>query len=86
MAGKIKPLPVFDYIFSRDDVEKSKASGDWKAVHNFYSTTFDSFLEINAAFKVENNSLYCLVITVLCIFKMFTKISVKDLQPRIQDH
>lgn len=56
MAGKIKPLPVFEYIFSRDDMEKSKASGDWKAVHNFYSTTFDSFLEINAAFKVDNNS------------------------------
>jgi len=36
-------------------VEKAKSSGDWKAVHDFYSTTFDSFLEINAAFKVENN-------------------------------
>lgn len=40
----------------QDDVEKSKASGDWKAVHNFYSTTFDSFLEINAAFKKDTNS------------------------------
>lgn len=42
--------------FSRDDVEKAKSSGDWKAIHDFYSTTFDSFLEINAAFKVEKNS------------------------------
>uniref|UniRef100_A0A8C3QKT4 Probable E3 ubiquitin-protein ligase HECTD2 n=1 Tax=Cyanoderma ruficeps TaxID=181631 RepID=A0A8C3QKT4_9PASS len=40
----------------QDDMEKSKASGDWKAVHNFYSTTFDSFLEINAAFKKDTNS------------------------------
>ncbi|XP_071419988.1 probable E3 ubiquitin-protein ligase HECTD2 isoform X2 [Pithys albifrons albifrons] len=40
----------------QDDVEKSKASGDWKAVHDFYSTTFDSFLEINAAFKKDTNS------------------------------
>ncbi|KAJ7420949.1 putative E3 ubiquitin-protein ligase HECTD2 isoform X4 [Pitangus sulphuratus] len=40
----------------QDDVEKSKASGDWKAVHYFYSTTFDSFLEINAAFKKDTNS------------------------------
>ncbi|NXW29518.1 HECD2 ligase, partial [Phaetusa simplex] len=39
-----------------DDVEKAKSSGDWKAVHDFYSTTFDSFLEINAAFKKDTNS------------------------------
>ncbi|XP_067908690.1 probable E3 ubiquitin-protein ligase HECTD2 isoform X4 [Heterodontus francisci] len=35
----------------QEDVEKAKISGDWKVVHDFYSTTFDSFLEINAAFK-----------------------------------
>ncbi|XP_009640206.1 probable E3 ubiquitin-protein ligase HECTD2 [Egretta garzetta] len=40
----------------QDDVEKAKSSGDWKAVHDFYSTTFDSFLEINAAFKKDTNS------------------------------
>ncbi|XP_054238212.1 probable E3 ubiquitin-protein ligase HECTD2 [Indicator indicator] len=40
----------------QDDVEKAKSSGDWKAVHNFYSTTFDSFLEINAAFKKDTSS------------------------------
>lgn len=37
-------------------MEKAKSSGDWKAVHDFYSTTFDSFLEINAAFKKDANS------------------------------
>lgn len=36
----------------REDVEKAKSSGDWKAVHDFYLTTFDSFPELNAAFKV----------------------------------
>ncbi|KAM6092253.1 putative E3 ubiquitin-protein ligase HECTD2 [Theristicus caerulescens] len=40
----------------QDDVEKAKSSGDWKAVHDFYSTSFDSFLEINAAFKKDTNS------------------------------
>ncbi|KAM9011355.1 putative E3 ubiquitin-protein ligase HECTD2 isoform 2-T2 [Ara ararauna] len=40
----------------QDDVEKAKSSGDWKAVHDFYTTTFDSFLEINAAFKKDANS------------------------------
>ncbi|XP_068254220.1 probable E3 ubiquitin-protein ligase HECTD2 isoform X3 [Nyctibius grandis] len=40
----------------QDDVEQAKSSGDWKAVHDFYSTTFDSFLEINAAFKKDTNS------------------------------
>ncbi|KAM9188309.1 putative E3 ubiquitin-protein ligase HECTD2 isoform 3-T3 [Mergus octosetaceus] len=42
----------------QDDIEKSKSSGDWKAVHDFYSTTFDSFLEINAAFKKDTNSAF----------------------------
>lgn len=41
------------YLFkSRDDVEKATISGDWKHVHDFYMTTFESFLELNAAFKV----------------------------------
>ncbi|XP_078079045.1 putative E3 ubiquitin-protein ligase HECTD2 [Mustelus asterias] len=35
----------------QEDVENAKISGDWKIVHDFYSTTFDSFLEMNAAFK-----------------------------------
>uniref|UniRef100_A0A8C3KRH4 HECT-type E3 ubiquitin transferase n=1 Tax=Calidris pygmaea TaxID=425635 RepID=A0A8C3KRH4_9CHAR len=40
----------------QDDVEKAKSSGDWRPVHDFYSTTFDSFLEINAAFKKDTIS------------------------------
>uniref|UniRef100_A0A8C4P5N5 HECT-type E3 ubiquitin transferase n=1 Tax=Dromaius novaehollandiae TaxID=8790 RepID=A0A8C4P5N5_DRONO len=39
----------------QDDMEKAKSSGDWKAVHDFYTTSFDSFLEINAAFKKDAN-------------------------------
>ncbi|ELK36667.1 Putative E3 ubiquitin-protein ligase HECTD2 [Myotis davidii] len=37
----------------QEDVEKAKSSGDWKAVHDFYLTTFDSFPELNAAFKKD---------------------------------
>ncbi|XP_076981572.1 putative E3 ubiquitin-protein ligase HECTD2 isoform X3 [Tamandua tetradactyla] len=40
----------------QDDIEKVKSSGDWKAVHDFYLTTFDSFPELNAAFKREANA------------------------------
>nr|XP_006117511.1 probable E3 ubiquitin-protein ligase HECTD2 isoform X2 [Pelodiscus sinensis] len=36
-----------------EDMEKAKSSGDWKTVHGFYLTTFDSFLELNAAFKKD---------------------------------
>jgi hypothetical protein len=36
----------------REDVEKVKSSGDWKTVHDFYLKTFDSFPDLNAAFKV----------------------------------
>uniref|UniRef100_A0A8P0SCH9 HECT domain E3 ubiquitin protein ligase 2 n=2 Tax=Canis lupus familiaris TaxID=9615 RepID=A0A8P0SCH9_CANLF len=37
----------------QEDVEKAKSTGDWKAVHDFYLTTFDSFPELNAAFKKD---------------------------------
>ncbi|KAL4640071.1 putative E3 ubiquitin-protein ligase HECTD2 isoform X1 [Arapaima gigas] len=40
----------------QEDIEKATASGDWKTVHEFYLTTFDSFLELNAAFKKEANA------------------------------
>lgn len=40
----------------QEDIEKAMASGHWKAVHEFYLTTFDSFLELNAAFKKEANA------------------------------
>ncbi|KAH0623603.1 hypothetical protein JD844_006529 [Phrynosoma platyrhinos] len=35
----------------QEDIEKAKLTGEWKIVYDFYSTTFDSFLEINATFK-----------------------------------
>ncbi|XP_051679333.2 probable E3 ubiquitin-protein ligase HECTD2 isoform X6 [Oryctolagus cuniculus] len=37
----------------QEDIEKVKSSGDWKAVHDFYLTTFDSFPQLNAAFKKD---------------------------------
>ena len=37
----------------REDVERATVSGDFKDVRQFYLTTFDSFIEINAAFKVQ---------------------------------
>ncbi|RXN38186.1 putative E3 ubiquitin- ligase HECTD2 [Labeo rohita] len=42
----------------QDDVERATISGDWKHVHDFYLTTFDSFLELNGAFKKEANAPY----------------------------
>ncbi|XP_077057317.1 putative E3 ubiquitin-protein ligase HECTD2 isoform X2 [Siphateles boraxobius] len=42
----------------QDDVERATISGDWKQVHDFYLTTFDSFLELNGAFKKEANALF----------------------------
>ncbi|XP_073722885.1 probable E3 ubiquitin-protein ligase HECTD2 isoform X2 [Misgurnus anguillicaudatus] len=35
----------------QEDLERATISGDWKQVHDFYLITFDSFLELNAAFK-----------------------------------
>uniref|UniRef100_A0A4W5QL68 HECT-type E3 ubiquitin transferase n=1 Tax=Hucho hucho TaxID=62062 RepID=A0A4W5QL68_9TELE len=40
----------------QEDIERATVSGDWKHVHDFYLTTFDSFLELNAAFKKEANA------------------------------
>uniref|UniRef100_A0A4W5M9Y4 HECT-type E3 ubiquitin transferase n=1 Tax=Hucho hucho TaxID=62062 RepID=A0A4W5M9Y4_9TELE len=37
----------------QEDIEKATVSGDWKHVHDFYLTTFGSFLELNAAFKKD---------------------------------
>ncbi|XP_044276571.1 probable E3 ubiquitin-protein ligase HECTD2 isoform X2 [Varanus komodoensis] len=47
------PLPIQRKTIKdfQEDVEKAKLSGDWKIVYDFYSTTFDSFLEVNTAFK-----------------------------------
>lgn len=40
-------------VSNREDVERAVHSGDWREVREFYLTTFDSFIEINAAFKVK---------------------------------
>ncbi|XP_043845992.1 probable E3 ubiquitin-protein ligase HECTD2 isoform X1 [Dromiciops gliroides] len=40
----------------QEDVEKVKSSGEWKEVHDFYLTTFDSFLELSATFKKDANT------------------------------
>ncbi|XP_029410199.1 probable E3 ubiquitin-protein ligase HECTD2 isoform X3 [Nannospalax galili] len=37
----------------QEDVEKAKSSGDWKTVHDFYLTAFDSFPELSTAFKKD---------------------------------
>lgn len=42
-----------DVCDSRDDMERAVLLCDWREVREFYLTTFDSFIEINAAFKVE---------------------------------
>ncbi|KAM8852011.1 putative E3 ubiquitin-protein ligase HECTD2 isoform 1-T1 [Synchiropus picturatus] len=42
----------------QDDVERAIHSGDWREVRDFYLTTFDSFIEINAAFKREANGIF----------------------------
>ncbi|MBN3302772.1 HECD2 ligase, partial [Amia calva] len=40
----------------QEDLEKATISGNWKVVHDFFLTTFDSFLELNAAFKKDANA------------------------------
>ncbi|XP_052227166.1 probable E3 ubiquitin-protein ligase HECTD2 isoform X2 [Dreissena polymorpha] len=42
----------------REDVRAARETGNWKCVQEFYSTTFDSFLEINAAFKRDPHKEY----------------------------
>uniref|UniRef100_A0A3B3ZTD6 HECT-type E3 ubiquitin transferase n=1 Tax=Periophthalmus magnuspinnatus TaxID=409849 RepID=A0A3B3ZTD6_9GOBI len=39
----------------QEDMERAVQTGDWREVREFYLTTFDSFIEINAAFKREAN-------------------------------
>ncbi|TMS04831.1 putative E3 ubiquitin-protein ligase HECTD2 [Larimichthys crocea] len=39
----------------QEDMDRAVQSGDWREVREFYLTTFDSFIEINAAFKREAN-------------------------------
>ncbi|XP_004838552.1 probable E3 ubiquitin-protein ligase HECTD2 isoform X2 [Heterocephalus glaber] len=46
----VQPKTMKDF---QEDVEKVKSSGDWKTVHDFYLTTFDSFPELNTVFKKD---------------------------------
>ncbi|XP_061545258.1 probable E3 ubiquitin-protein ligase HECTD2 isoform X2 [Phycodurus eques] len=39
-----------------EEAERAALSGDWREVRDFYLTTFDSFIELNAAFKREANA------------------------------
>lgn len=51
---------------SRDDLDLALQSGDWKEVREFYLTTFNSFIEINAAFKVKHTLLSSSLSNALC--------------------
>ncbi|XP_052773561.1 probable E3 ubiquitin-protein ligase HECTD2 isoform X2 [Mya arenaria] len=42
----------------REDVRAARETGNWKCVQEFYATTFDSFLEVNAAFKRDPQKEY----------------------------
>lgn len=42
----------------REDILLARETGDWKDVHEFYCTTFVSFVEINAAFKRDPHKEY----------------------------
>lgn len=37
-------------------MDRATQSGDWREVRDFYLTTFESFIEINAAFKVKTHT------------------------------
>uniref|UniRef100_A0A671X9Y0 HECT-type E3 ubiquitin transferase n=1 Tax=Sparus aurata TaxID=8175 RepID=A0A671X9Y0_SPAAU len=39
----------------QEDMDRAVHSGDWREVREFYLTTFDSFIEINAAFKANGS-------------------------------
>uniref|UniRef100_A0A3Q2QK97 HECT domain E3 ubiquitin protein ligase 2 n=1 Tax=Fundulus heteroclitus TaxID=8078 RepID=A0A3Q2QK97_FUNHE len=52
------PAHLPAHLSAREDVDRAVQSGDWREVRDFYLTTFDSFIEINAAFKREANGLF----------------------------
>nr|XP_006006375.1 PREDICTED: probable E3 ubiquitin-protein ligase HECTD2 [Latimeria chalumnae] len=61
MKAPVPPEPVIPMRTKtvkefQEDMEKAKTSGDWRVVSDFFLTTFDSFLELNAAFKKEANA------------------------------
>ncbi|XP_028825810.1 probable E3 ubiquitin-protein ligase HECTD2 [Denticeps clupeoides] len=56
VADPIIPLRARTTKEFQEGVEKATHSGDWKPVHDFYASTFGSFLELSAAFKKEANA------------------------------
>lgn len=55
------------FVFAREDMEGAVQSGDWREVREFYLTTFDSFIEINAAFKVEHINTHAIWLSAACL-------------------
>lgn len=49
----LSTVNIVDVSVYREDVERATLSGDWRHVHAFFLTTFSSFIELNAAFKVR---------------------------------
>ncbi|XP_055470109.1 probable E3 ubiquitin-protein ligase HECTD2 isoform X4 [Psammomys obesus] len=45
-----QPKTVKDFA---EELEKAESTGNWKTVHAFYITAFDSFSELNTAFKKD---------------------------------
>ena len=43
-------LFIFTY---REDLLKAKVQNDWRDISDYFSVTFNSFAEINAAFRVS---------------------------------
>uniref|UniRef100_A0AAZ3SF40 HECT-type E3 ubiquitin transferase n=1 Tax=Oncorhynchus tshawytscha TaxID=74940 RepID=A0AAZ3SF40_ONCTS len=57
-TDKVMPLRTKTVKEFQEDIERATVSGDWKHVHDFYLTTFGSFLELNAAFKKDASPLF----------------------------
>ena len=58
-------------LFCREDLLKAKVTKDWRDISEYFSVTFNSFTEINAAFRVSfvsfQCSQLCIVVFVICI-------------------
>ncbi|XP_029561271.1 probable E3 ubiquitin-protein ligase HECTD2 isoform X2 [Salmo trutta] len=57
-SDPVMPLRTKTVKEFQEDIERATVSGDWKHVHDFYLTTFGSFLELNAAFKKDASPLF----------------------------
>ncbi|XP_014666316.1 PREDICTED: probable E3 ubiquitin-protein ligase HECTD2 isoform X2 [Priapulus caudatus] len=54
----VYPVRKKSVIDLRLDIEKANETKYWKPVQDFYATTFESFLEINAAFRIDPDKDY----------------------------